>query len=74
MFDWLKKALSEGAPEYEPSTSRLLSAICTLASIAWITVLVHHSYALPDVATLGGLTAFNTAPYAANKFAGMIEK
>ena len=69
--EWAKKAFSEGAPDYEPSSSRIISAICSLASICWITLVVHHTHALPDVATMGGATAFSTAHYAANKITGM---
>ncbi len=71
MVDWFKKAFSEGAPDYEPSASRLMSAVCSVASIFWISIVVHHSFNIPDVATLGGLTAFSTAHYVANKITGM---
>lgn len=74
MFDFFKKALSEGAPDYEPSTSRVLCVICTIASIVWISLVVYHSHAIPDVSTLGGTAAFSTAPYAINKVTGMAAK
>lgn len=74
MFTYIKQVFSEGSPDYEPSSSRIMSAICSVASIAWISHIVYHTHALPDVATLGGATAFSTAHYAANKFTGMIGK
>lgn len=70
--EWIRKVFSEGAPDYEPSSSRIISAVCSIASIAWITLVVYHSHALPDVASMGGATAFSTAHYAANKITGMM--
>jgi hypothetical protein len=71
MIPFLKQAFSDGD---QASSSRIMSAVCSLASIGWITHIVLHSHALPDVATLGGVTAFSTAHYAANKIAGMVGK
>lgn len=71
MRQFLKQAFSDGD---QASSSRIMSAVCTLASIFWVTNIVAHTHALPDVATLGGLTAFSTAHYAANKLAGMVGK
>lgn len=67
MIDFFKKMFSEGGPDYEPSSGRMISAACTLASICWISHIVYHAHALPDVATLGGTTAFSVAHYAANR-------
>lgn len=64
MLAFIKSAFSDGD---QPSSSRLLSGLCSLASIVWITHIVLHTHALPDVATLGGATAFSTAHYAANR-------
>jgi hypothetical protein len=74
MFDFIKKAFTEGAPDYEPSSSRILSGLCTLGAIGWISHIVIHTHAMPDVATLGGATAFSVAHYSANKLTGMAGK
>ena len=71
-IQWSGRAFTEGAPEYDPSTGRILSAVCTVAAIVWVSLLWKHSHVMPDVGTLGGLTAFMTAHYAANKLTGMM--
>jgi hypothetical protein len=64
MREFLKQAFTDGGT---PSSSRLLSAFCTIASIGWITHIVAHTHAMPDVATIGGATAFSVAHYSANR-------
>ena len=64
MRDFLRQAFMDNGV---PSSSRLLSAICTVASIGWITHIVFHTHAMPDVATIGGATAFSVAHYSANR-------
>lgn len=68
MLAFLKAAFSDNGT---PSSSRIIAAISTLASVGWITYMLIHSHVLPDVATLGGLTAFGTAHYAVNRFSQM---
>lgn len=68
MKEFVKQAFSDNG---QASSSRIIAAISTIASIAWISCLVHHNHALPDVATLGGVTAFGTAHYAVNRFSQM---
>jgi len=64
MRDFIKQAFMDSGV---PSSSRLLSAVCSFASIGWITHIVMHTHAMPDVATLGGVTAFSVAHYSANR-------
>lgn len=64
MLDFIKQAFSDGGTA---SSSRIISFICTLAVIAWITHVVCHSHALPDAITMGGATAFSTSHYIANR-------
>ena len=67
MLDFFKKAFSEGVPDYEPSSSRLVSAICAIAVIGWGTHVAIHTHALPDPASMAAATAFSTAHYVANR-------
>lgn len=64
MLEFLKGAFSDGGT---PSSSRIISAVCTIAAIGWITHVVVHTHALPDVASMGGVTAFGTSHYIANR-------
>lgn len=52
----------------EGSASRVMMLVHGLAGIGWITHVVVHSHTVPDAATLAGVTAFSSAPYAINKF------
>jgi hypothetical protein len=49
------------------SASRVLMVLHSIAAIAWGSHVVYHTHALPDAASLSGVTAFLTAPYAVNK-------
>jgi multisubunit Na+/H+ antiporter MnhB subunit len=64
MKDFIKQAFSDGG---SPSSSRIISAVCALAAIGWITHVVIHSHALPGIAETGGITAFTTSHYIANR-------
>jgi uncharacterized membrane protein YbhN (UPF0104 family) len=68
MWTGIKQAFSEN--DGTVSSARLLTALCTLASLVWISYIVYHTCALPDAVTLGGTTAFSVAHYAANKLTG----
>ena len=57
---WLRKAFEENGT---PSSARLLSAVCTICSLMWISVVVGKTGNLPDATILGGLSAFNTSHY-----------
>lgn len=68
MWVGIKQALSEN--DGTVSLARILSSICTFASICWVTHVVVHTHALPDAITFSGTTAFSVAHYAANKLTG----
>ena len=58
--DWIRSAFEENGTT---SSARLLSAICTICSLLWISVVVGQTGHLPDATVLGGLSAFNTSHY-----------
>ena len=70
-FDFIKKAFSDNDI---PSSSRIISAVCALASIVWISHVVYHTHALPDAVSTAGVTAFSTSHYVANKVSAIFEK
>lgn len=74
MFTWLAKAFSEGSPDFDPSSARALSAICTLASISWVWYMLIHTHLWPDAVTFAGITTFSTIHYATNKLTAGIGK
>lgn len=61
MLDWLKKACSEGAPDFEPSASRVLAIVVVVNSLVLLNAIVfavlRHHYAV----TLGEVGAFMSA-------------
>lgn len=80
---WLKRAMSEGAPDYEPSTARLLLAIVVVVALGLqvavtIAALRHRGpYTLVDasmyMASLGGfVTTVGGLIYGVNKVTTMI--
>jgi hypothetical protein len=70
MKDFIKQAFSDNG---SPSSSRIISAVCALAAIAWISHVVIHTHALPGMAETGGVTAFSTSHYIANKIGSSVE-
>jgi dolichyl-phosphate-mannose--protein O-mannosyl transferase len=71
MRDFLRKAFSDGD---QPSSSRVMSAICSIAVIAWGTHVVAHTHAMPDALALGAATAFAVSHYTAGKVTGIFTK
>jgi hypothetical protein len=71
MQEFIKLAFSDGG---SPSSSRIVSAVCALASIVWISHVVYHTHALPDAVSTAGVTAFSTSHYLANKVTGIFDK
>jgi hypothetical protein len=67
MSEFLKRAFSENELPNAPSASRLIMGVSTLFACGWITHIVWHSHALPDVMSMGGLVAFSTAAYTVGK-------
>jgi hypothetical protein len=63
-IEFVKGAFSDGG---DPSSSRIISAVCALAVIAWGTHVVVHTHALPDPVALTAATAFSTSHYVANR-------
>ena len=58
----------------EGSWSRIQTALHAGAVLAWITGFLYHAHfgTLPDITTLGGLSAFSIAPYAAGRAADAV--
>jgi len=70
MKQFIKGAFSDNGT---PSSSRIVSAVCALASIVWISHVVYHTHALPDAVATAGVTAFSTSHYVANKVGSAVE-
>ncbi len=64
MKEFFKQAFSDNG---SPSSSRIISAVCALAAIGWISHVVIHTHALPGGVETGGITAFTTSHYIANR-------
>lgn len=71
-FDFLKKALSE--QDGTPSMSRYTAFIVTAATIGWVTYLVAHTGALPDLTSASLFIAGGHGGYVANKVSEAIGK
>jgi hypothetical protein len=54
-----------------PSFARVCTALMVICALFWVTYLVIHNKALPD---LGGAALFITVLYGTNKFSTMLEK
>jgi hypothetical protein len=70
MKDFIVKAFSDNGT---PSSSRLLSAVCTLAVIVWGTYFVWHTRALPDGLTMGGMATLATSHLGVSKISSAIK-
>lgn len=68
MKEFLRSAFSDAG---QPSSSRIMSAICSLAVIAWGTHVVIHTHTMPDAIPMGAATAFAVSHYTANKVTGI---
>lgn len=66
---FIREVFSEGGIG---SFSRVASAFHTVAALSWITHFVMHTHTLPDAATVTGLAAFTTSPYAASKISNAV--
>lgn len=81
IFTWLSRAFSD---EHGPSSSRLVSACLSVASMALIWWAVKHSMSQPVdklqvwigglPMLIGALATFSTAPYGVMKFTEMFKK
>ena len=56
-----------------PSFSRVVGGVLAGFACGWLTFLVVHNRALPDGATLTGLAALVSAPYALNQGRAAVE-
>jgi len=64
LVQYCKLAFSDSG---SPSSSRMLSLFHSLVACGTLIYVSVHNHALPDGATLTGLGAFVTAPYAINR-------
>lgn len=65
-----REVLSEPGPEGTLSWGRVAASLSLLSAIVWITKIVLHTHALPD---LMGASGFAVAPYAANRAATAVQ-
>lgn len=68
---WLADAFSDAGV---PSSSRLLSGLCTLTSCFTIIFIAVKTKLYPDPLTAGGLGAFSTAHITVNAFKSVFKK
>jgi hypothetical protein len=59
----LSSAFSEDG---NPSSSRILSLLHSVIACAGFMIVVNHTHAIPDAATMVGLGGFATVPYIVN--------
>ncbi|VVB52061.1 Uncharacterised protein [uncultured archaeon] len=71
VIEWVRLAFSDNG---QPSSSRVLTAASTLASIASLLFVVWKTHAMPDGMALTGLGAFASSPYAVNRASKMFGK
>lgn len=64
MKTWILRCLEDHG---EPSTARVLSAICTGFALVWISYVVFKNAQLPDATATGGIAAFCTSHYLVNR-------
>lgn len=69
-LSFLGKALAE--QDGTPSTSRLTAFLVTIAAIGWITFVVIHTGALPDLTSASIFIAGGHGGYAANKLSEVL--
>ncbi len=67
---WLGRAFCDGG---NPSSSRLLAAGHSLATMFVLIFVAVKNHAIPDGTTCAGLGAFATAPYFINKAGSAVE-
>lgn len=68
-MNFLGGLLASDRDPNSPQLAHVLSALFSLASVAWGTHYVIHTHTLPDAVTLGGLGAFSTVHYAVGRLA-----
>ncbi len=68
---FIRQAFSDGNA---PSSSRIISAVLSMAAIGWITHVVLHTHALPGGVETAGITALTTSHYVANRITEVIGK
>lgn len=57
------------------SFARVQSMIHCLCGVSWVSLfVVHNQFHIPDLATLGGISAFIVGPYGINKASTMFGK
>jgi len=73
--NFLKQILSEPGPNGTGSFSRTMSAIIDLATLGWITFVVAHTRAIPDLSgPLVFMTTGHTSLYGLNKIVTKVGK
>jgi len=70
-FTFLKTALSE--QDGLASASRITAFLTTIATLGWVTFVVVHSGALPDLTSASYFLAAGHGGYAANKISDMVK-
>lgn len=68
-MSFLAGLLASDRDPNSPQLAHVLSALFSLASVAWGTHYVIHTHSLPDAVTLGGLGVFSTVHYGVNRLA-----
>lgn len=66
----IRELFSEPGPAGTLSWGRVASAIALVASLCWITHIVLHTHALPDMTST---TALIVGPYATNKVGSAVQ-
>lgn len=64
MISYIKGAFSDNG---SPSSSRIMSAVCTFAVIIWFSYVVFVKHIFPDPLSLTAGAGFGTSHYAANR-------